>query len=161
MALNFPAGFQWPDIMQRLGSWGGLGDHAREAEAQAIINAYTVAEAKAWLKRQVADRARATQDAFLVAQNYSAGEASTWPIKRAEAAQANPTPANCPLLNAEAVAAGRTLASVVARVNVNASAFAAFSAQCAGNRARHQDAIDALTTFAQVAAYDYSAGWPA
>lgn len=160
MALNYPAGIPWPEIMDRLGSWGGLGNPAREAEAQVIINAYTVAEAKTWLKRQVADRARATQDAFLSAQNYSAGEASTWPIKRAEAAQASPTPANCPMLNAEAVASGRALASVVARVNANASAFSAFSAQCAGNRARHQDAIDLLTTFEQVAAYDYSAGWP-
>lgn len=159
--LTYPANFQWPDILQRLGAWGGLGDPARESEAQAIINAYTVAEAKAWLKRQVADRARATQDAFLAAQNYSAGEASTWPIKRAEAAQASPTAANCPLLNAEAMAAGRTLASVVARVNANAAAFSAYSAQCAGNRAKHQDAIDLLTTFAQVAAYDYSTGWPA
>lgn len=160
MPLNYPGNFAWPEIMQRLGSWGGLGDPAREAEGQAIINAYTVAEAKAWLKRQVADRARQQQDAFLLAQNYSAGEASTWPIKRSEANQTTPTPANCPLLQAEAVASGRTLASVVSRVKANADAFSAYSAQCAGNRAKHQDAIDQLTTFAQVAGYNYSTGWP-
>lgn len=160
MALSFPANVEWPDIVQRLSVWGGLGNPARESEAQAIINSYTVAEAKAWLKRQVADRARNTQDAFLAAQNYSAGEASTWSIKRAEAQQASPTAGNCSLLQAEAVASGRTLGAIVARVNANAAAFAAFSAQCAGNRAKHQDAIDALSTFAQVAAYDYSTGWP-
>jgi len=160
MALNYPGNFAWPDLMARLGAWGGLGDPEREAEAQAIINAYTVAEAKAWLKRQVADRARQQQDAFLLSENYSAGEASTWPIKRSEASQSNPNASNCPLLAAEAQASGRPLASVVARVKQNSDAFSAYAAKCAGNRGKHQDAIDQLTTFEQVAAYDYSAGWP-
>jgi len=120
----------------------------------------TLAQVKAAKRREVTDRAKDVQDAFLASQGYSAGEASTWPIKRAEAMQATPTASNCPLLNAEAIASGRTLASVVARVNANAAAFSAFSVQCAGNRAKHHDAIDALTTAQQVADYDYSAGWP-
>lgn len=162
MALNYPANVQWPDILQRLGAWGGLGDPAREADAQAIIDAYTVAEAKAWLKTQVADRARDVQDAFIAARCYSVGEAASWPVKlsQARAYQASGKPTDAPMLQAESAASGRTLADVASRVLNNGDAFSAFTAQCAGNRQKHQDAIDALTTFEQVATYDYSTGWP-
>lgn len=163
MHLNYPGDFEWPDLVKRLASWGGYGDPLREAEAQAIVDSYTVAEAKAWLRGQVADRARMVQDAFLSAQNYSAGEASSWPIKRAEAVafKASGNPADAPVLSIEAATSGRTLDSVATRVLNNAVAFQAFSATCAGNRARHQDAINALTSFSEVASYDYSTGWPA
>jgi hypothetical protein len=163
MELNFKAGFKWPELQARLSAWGGAGDSERESEGQDILDSYTLSEAKAWLKRQVADRARATQDTFLLAQNYSPGEAATWAIKRTEAATFKSTgkDTDAPVLALEASASGRTLDSIATRVLANATAFQAFSAQCAGNRAKHHDAIDKLATFDEVARYDYSTGWPA
>lgn len=157
--MNFPANYEWPPLMAKLNAAGVLGN---EEASQALIDDFAIDEARAWLKTQIADFARVLQDSFLEKQNYSAGEASSWPIKRAEAVlfKTSGRSEDAPLLSVEATASGRALAELADRVLANATAYSAFTATCAGLRTRHQKALDTLTTFEDLLAYNYHAGWP-
>lgn len=131
------------------------------AAVQAIVDAWTLADAIAAKKREIADHARDLQDAFVARLGYSAGERDTWAIKRseAEAVQAGGGVEVAPTLALETTAT-RTLANVAARVLANATAYGAFAGAVARNRSVHQDAVVALTDFAQIRDYDFSSGWP-
>lgn len=128
---------------------------------QAIIDGYTLDKAKAAKAREVMLKAKSLRDRAVTA--ISAGEMASWPIKRAEANAyiASGGTAACPMLAEEAAARAVTLAELVAKVIGNAQAFGGLEAAIGGTDGRHRDAIQALTDFAAVASYDYSAGWPA
>lgn len=129
---------------------------------QAIIDAWSLSDAIAAKKHEIADRARDLQDAFVARLGYSSGERDTWAIKgaEAEAVQAGGGVEVAPTLALETTPA-RPLANVAARVLANANAYGAFAGAVARNRAVHQDAVAALIDFAQIRDYDHSAGWPA
>jgi len=153
-------------LVQHEGEWvvksssDAMSNADAEAAVQAIIDGYTLEQAKAAKCAEVLAHAKALRDK-VVAQ-VSSGEMASWPIKRAEAAAygADPTAA-CPMLMAEATTRGITLAALIAKVNGNAATFAGKEAAIGGNDGKHRDAINALTDFASVGAYDFSGGWPA
>ena len=82
-------------------------------------------------------------------------EMASWSLKLAEA-QAG----GGPLLQTEADARGVPVSALVAKVQANAASLAMAEAAIAGTAGRHRDAIAAMTTIEDVAAYDFSAGWP-
>lgn len=131
-----------------------------EAAVQAIIDAYTLDQAKAWKCAQVAALAKELRNQIIA--NVSPAEMSSWPIKLSEAAKfaATGNAADAPMLSAEASARNVTLAELIAKVNGNATVFSGFEAVIAGVDGKHRDAIKALTTFEAVASYNYSTGWP-
>jgi hypothetical protein len=143
-------------LWQHDGVWMSTNDTA----VQAIIDGYTLAQAIAERQGSVVSHAKSLRDAVVSA--YSYGETSSWPLKLAEAqAYTANSAASTPLLSAESTARGITVAALAAKVLNNSNTFAALEAQISGNCGKHTDAIAACTTFAQVQAYDFSAGWPA
>jgi hypothetical protein len=131
-----------------------------EAAVQASIDSYTLAQAKAEKKSQSLAIAKSLRDKVVAA--ISPGEMASWPIKRDEAIRYSQTgnAADAPLLSMEAQARGITLAAMMARVAANSASFAAAEAAIGGADGKHRDAIDALTTFEALAAYNLNTGWP-
>lgn len=131
-----------------------------DATVQAIVDAYTLAEAKLALSAKVALLAKTKRDGIVA--TISAGELASWPVKLAEASAYARTgdPADAPLLTIEATARGVTLADLMAKVAGNAQTFAALEAGIAGTDGRHRDAIAALPDWGALYAYDYTTGWP-
>lgn len=138
------------------GAWRSDDDEA----VQAIIDGYTLDQAKAEKSRDVTLHAKALRDKVVAA--ISPGELASWPVKLSEAAKfaGGANAAQCPMLAGEAAARGITLAELVGKVGGNAAGFSALESAIGGTDGKHRDAIKALTTFAEVCAYDYSAGWP-
>lgn len=138
------------------GEWRSTDDKA----VQAIIDSYTLDEAKRWRKAEVLAIAARLRDAAVA--GVSAGEMAAWSIKRFEAQRyaASGDPADAPLLGAEAAARGLTLAAIVSRVAGNAARYAVLEAAIAGADGRHRDAIDALDSLDAVVAYRVDSGWP-
>lgn len=147
------AGFS---LREENGHWISSDDVA----VQAIIDAYSLDDAKAHKSAQVSDHAKRMRDK--VVRSISAGELASWSIKLSEASKYAQTgqASDAPMLGAEASARGITLAELVGKVGGNATTFAGLEAAIAGADGRHRDAIKTLTTFEEVAAYDFSTGWP-
>ena len=141
-------------LEQRDGVWLSSDDEA----VQAIIDACTLAQAKAEKKRQVSALAR--QKYELVTAGVSPAEMAGWPILAAEANAYTATGQVGPAIQAEADVRGIPVADLVAKIDANAAAFQGVRASIAGTDGKKRDEISALTTFAAVAAYDISAGWP-
>lgn len=131
-----------------------------EVVVQAIIDAYSLADAQAYKAAEISSHAKRLRDKVI--RSISAGEMASWPIKLAEAAKYATTgqASDAPMLSAEAQARGIDLAALVAKVGGNAATFAALEAQIGGIDGRHRDSVKALTTFAEISAYDFSGGWP-
>ena len=131
-----------------------------DGAVQAIVDDYTLDEAKAALCAKVLALAKVKRD--IVIAGVSTGELASWPVKLAEysAYARTADAADAPLLAHEASARGITLAELMSKVNRNALAFAALEANIAGVDGRHRDAITALTDWPALYAYDYSIGWP-
>ena len=127
---------------------------------QEIIDSFTLDQAKAEIKAKVTTLAKAIRDKIV--SGTSPGEMASWPIKFAEASaySANPS-AVTPMLTTEATQRGVTVESIAVRVTVNAVILGRIEANIAGTQGRHNDNLKALTTFDDVAAYDFSTGWPA
>lgn len=144
-------------LEQRDGVWVSSDDTA----VQAVIDGYTVDDAKTVRKAESTAHAKTLRDR--VVASASAGEMASWPIKRAEAMAYSQSGngADAPMLSAEAAARGVTLPAIIARVAANAALFAGLEAAISGADGKHRDAIGALTSFESVAAYDLTAGWPA
>jgi hypothetical protein len=132
----------------------------QESAVQAIIDSYTLAQAKAVKKAQSLAIAKSLRDKVVAA--ISPGEMASWPIKRDEALRYSQTgnAADAPLLSMEAQARGITLAAMMTRVASNAASFAAAEAAIGGADGRHRDAIDKLLRFEDVADYNLNTGWP-
>lgn len=127
---------------------------------QAIINAYSLAEAKASACANVAALAKTKRDAVI--SGISVGEMAGWPIKLAEAQayRQSGDPEVAPMLSSEAASRGVSLTDLVDKVEGNAQTFAGLEAAIAGTDGRHRDAIVALTDWRSLYAYDYTVGWP-
>ena len=141
-------------LVERDGVWISSDDTA----VQAIIDGYTLAQAKAEKKREVSSMARTKYDA--VTAGISAAEMAGWSILLSEAVAYRAGSTTHPALTAEASIRGITVAALVAKVEGNAAAFQAARAAIAGTDGKKRDEIDALTTFEGVAAYDVAGGWP-
>ena len=130
------------------------------AAVQAIIDAYSVADAAAYRSAEVERIAKAKRDQVIA--GVSPGEMASWPIKLAEAATyaQSGNAADAPLLSVEAQARGVTLAELVSKVDGAAQTFAGLEAMIAGTSGRHRDALRAMTDFDAVASYDIMTGWP-
>ena len=156
---------QCPDLMARLDGlvWVEDGDWVyRDAvAAQAVIDAYTLADCQSAVCAAITAHATAIRDRLIA--GISPGEMAAWSIKRAEAEAylASGNLADAPLLAAEAAARGISVEALTARVVSNAAALSQLEAVVAGNDGRHRDAVRALTSVADVMQYDWSAGWPA
>lgn len=138
----------------------GVWTASDEVAVQAIIDGYTLANAKAYATGEVLKRAKALRDK--VVASVSPGEMASWPIKVAEAAnfRATGNAAQCPMLSIEAQARAVTLEALVTKVEGNSLRLSTVEALIGGADGKHRDAIAALTTFEAINAYDYSAGWP-
>lgn len=139
----------------------GVLKSTNDAAAQAVIDAFTLAEAITAKQNEVFAFAAAKRQK--VVAGVSPGEMSAWSVKLEQAQKYNLSKlaTDAPMLQAEATARGTTLDSVVMRVLNNAQTFSNLEAQISGNSGKHRDALGALIDFASVAAYDYSTGWPA
>lgn len=142
-------------LREENGAWVSSNDEA----VQAIIDGFTIEQARAARKAEISAYATALRNRVI--GGYSAGEMASWPLKLAEARafQADPL-ADCPLLTMEAQARGVPLASLAQRVQENATLFAGLEALIAGVEGMHRDAVEALSDFGLIAAYDFSGGWP-
>lgn len=142
-------------LREENGAWVSSNDEA----VQAIIDGFTIEQARAARKAEISAYATAMRNRVI--GGYSAGEMASWPLKLAEARafQADPL-ADCPLLTMEAQARGVPLASLAQRVQENATLFAGLEALIAGVEGMHRDAVEALSDFGLIAAYDFSGGWP-
>lgn len=165
--INFNGKNRFPGCMARVlaaGHWVQMVDNvlttSDDVAVQALIDGYTLDDAKAEKCALVLAHAAKLRDA--VTAGISAGEMAAWPIKRAEAERYDleGEQAQCPMLTREAECRGITLAELAAKVNANAARFEAAEAAIGGTDGKHRDAINALTTFETVAAYDFSIGWP-
>ena len=123
---------------------------------QAVVT--NLQDAQRYMCTLVEQMAKAKRDSVIAA--FSAGEMTSWPIKRDEAKAYDGTDASAPMLAIEAQARLITTAALVAKVSAKAAALSQLEAQIAGVSGRHCDAIKALQTFDAVADYDYSGGWP-
>lgn len=142
-------------LREENGTWVSSNDEA----VQAIIDGFTIEQARAARKAEISAYATAMRNRVI--GGYSAGEMASWPLKLAEARafQADPL-ADCPLLTMESQARGVPLASLAQRVQENATLFAGLEALIAGVEGMHRDAVEALSDFGLIAAYDFSSGWP-
>lgn len=142
------------------------------AAADAVIAAYTLDDAKFYAKERVKAYAKELRDQAL-ADMYSAFETSSWTTKAAEAkayidwddkGQSGTKP-TVDFISDEATKAALiegtvTERTIADRIVKNALTASAFETSVAGTSTGHKAKIDALTTFAEVEAYDWSTGWP-
>lgn len=140
-------------LVQHNGAWIA----SDPAAVQTIINNYSLAQTKAEVKQAVDAHAAGLRDAKT--RGVSPAEMASWALKKIEAADFRRGVA-APMLSAEALSRGVTVNSIVTRVENNATAYMHAESAIAGAAGRHKDAIDALTTFADVLAYNWRNGWP-
>ena len=141
-------------LEQRDGVWISSDD----AAVQAIIDGYTLAQAKAEKKREVSVKAREKYD--LVTAGVSAAEMAGWPILLSESVAYRTSGAVGAAIQPEAAIRGISVADLVTKIEASAAAFQGARAAIAGTDGRKRDEIDALTTFEAVAAYSIDGGWP-
>lgn len=152
------------ELIAAAGHWCRLHDNvlvcSNEVAVQAIIDAYTLDQAKAFKSGAVGQHATALRNRIV--SGKSPGELASWSIKMAEAKKFSQgaLESECPMLSLEATSRGITMAALVAKVDGNATGFSNLESRIGGNEGKHKDAIKLLTTFAEVAAYDFSTGWP-
>lgn len=165
MITYIEKGYGLHETISAAGHWlaqsGGEWRSSDDVAVQAIIDSYTLDQAKAFRCIEIARHAKKIRDQVI--SDISAGEMSSWPIKLSESAKyaATGNAADVPMLSMEAQARGITLAELVAKVDDNATIFAGMEAMIAGVDGKHRDAIKACATFEEVASYDSTTGWPA
>ena len=135
----------------------GVWHASDDGVVQTLIDSYTLDQAKDWVKKQIDAHAAGLRDAKT--RGVSPAEMASWALKKIEAADFRRGVA-APMLSAEALSRGVTVNSIVTRVENNATAYMHAESAIAGAAGRHKDAIDALTTFADVLAYNWRNGWP-
>jgi hypothetical protein len=114
------------------------------------------------LKRQEEIDAYAAGLRNRVVRGRSGGEMASWAIKLNEARAYTSTsdPLQAPTLSAIASIRGITLADLAGRVIANSTPYLQAEAAIDGIRGKHSDAIDAMTTVADIITYDWHSGWP-
>ncbi|MDR2186846.1 MAG: hypothetical protein LBE62_02205 [Azonexus sp.] len=131
-----------------------------DATVQAIIDAYTLDEAKAAVCIDILKLAKQKRDAATA--DIAPAEMASWAIKLAEAAayKKNKDKTEAKLLEKEAKARGISLDALIVKVDGNAEQLSDLEAAISGTDGKHRDAVMALTDWAALYAYDYHAGWP-
>ena len=111
MAINYAEkGIGMHAAIAAAGHWieqrGGAWVVSDEEAVQAIIDAYSLDQAKADKSREVTLHAKALRDKVVAA--ISPGELASWPVKLSEAAKfaGGADAAQCPMLSGEALARG-------------------------------------------------------
>ncbi len=132
--------------------------------AQGFINGYTADNALHYEQARVTDAInKLTKKKFdAVVADTSAAEMAAWPILRHEMLtyMASGNVADCPSIVQEAQDRGLAVDALVAKVKTNVDVFQSLRAGIAGIGGKHRDAVKALINYADVAAYDYTVGWP-
>lgn len=143
-------------LVERDGVWTSTDDSA----VQAIIDNYSLADAKAYAMAQVMKKAKGLRDKVVSA--VSPGEMSSWAIKVAEASKYRTTgnASSCPMLGIEATARQVPLETLVSKVEANSDRLSTIEAMIGGVDGRHRDAIAALNSFEAISQYNYHVGWP-
>jgi hypothetical protein len=136
----------------------GIEECSDETAAQAIIDGYTLAQAKAEKKHEVSAMAREKYN--LVTAGISAAEMAGWPILLSEALAYRTSGVVGAAIQTEAFIRGIEVGDLVSKIESNAAQFQATRAAIAGTDGRKRDEIDALETFEAVASYSVDGGWP-
>ncbi|EXI92149.1 MAG: hypothetical protein AW12_00800 [Candidatus Accumulibacter sp. BA-94] len=129
-----------------------------DAAVQAVLDGWTVADARAEVVAMIDARARALRDG--VVAGISSAEMASWALKREQSLAYDGTDESAPMLALEASSRGVPTSAVVDRVLAKAAALSQLEAHIAGAAGKHGDAVKALATHAEVVAYDCSGGWP-
>lgn len=138
----------------------GVPVSTNDAACQAIIDGWTISQARAEVKGEIDAHAAALRNAATA--SYSPAEMASWALKVLEAREyRSGRPQNTPMLSMEATARGADVSSIISRVEANATALSTLEAGISGAAGKHKDAIDALSTVAEVYAYNWRVGWPA
>ena len=150
------------DAGQWLAEVDGVWQASDDVAVQAIIDGFSVAELASAVCAKIEALAESKRAAVFSAGNFSAFEAAAWSLKlrEANAYAASGSPDDAPFLQREATRGGIMLANLVNRVLANSALLAPMEADIAGDARRHKDAVRALATHAEIAAYDYTVGWP-
>lgn len=163
--LNWNGKEKFSTLDDRLSAAGVLlfddcdGEHCSDPmTAQAIIDAFSIDDAKSEVIAEIDALAKSKRDA--VVASISPAEMASWPIKRAEAAAFDGTDASAPFLAAEAAARGVATSTLVEKVLSKGAALSGLEAAISGVSGCHCDAVRALNSFDLIAEYDYSTGWP-
>ncbi len=136
------------------------------AQASIVIAGFTLDMAKANARRMIREHAAELRNTAMA--EYSAYEVGAWPLKVGQAkafvdwddaGQLGRKP-DSGLLIGEATVAAVTERAVADRIILNSGLAEAFESTVAGVATKHKNAIEPLTTFAAVDAYDWSVGWP-
>lgn len=117
----------------------------------------TLDEAKAYACNEIEKAAAVMRENLL--NPISPFEASSWPIKQAEAVKVI-TGGESAIIDAEATARGITAEQLADKIMSKATQLAFLEAQIAGASGKHRDAINALTTIEEVQNYHPGEGWP-
>jgi len=141
-------------LEERDGVWVSNDD----AAVQAIIDAYTLDQAKAEKRKDISALARVKYD--MVTAGISAAEMAGWPILLSEALSYRASGTVGMAIQAEATIRSISVVALVEKIEANALAFQTARAAIAGTDGRKRDEVDALTSFEAVAAYDVAGGWP-
>ena len=138
-------------LRQENGAWVA----SNEAAVQAIIDGYTLADAKTAVGDCIDAEAKRIRAKVLKAVDPS--EMAAWATKYAEAKalQAGGPAADAINLQAEADFRGVTLAQLATKVIQKFNQTANREAKIAGLAGKHKDAVSALVSFAAVNAYDW------
>lgn len=134
--------------------------HIAEATVQALVDGYTLDQAKAWWIAEVYRTADAKRAVVLA--GTSDLERASWPVKdREAAAYVDEATAEvlCPTLYREAVGCGATTATIRDRVLANAAAYKQYEGTIAGHARLLRDQITACQSFAAIEAIDITSGW--
>lgn len=130
-----------------------------DIEVQKLIDSYSIEEAKAYKIKEVLELSARKRDSVI--HDKSAGEMSSWPIKREEAVNYNiDSSYPCPVLTSEAQVRGIALDQLVKKVLENSSMFCYAETQIGGVDGRHRDTIKNFSTFEEVLSYNINIGWP-
>lgn len=126
-----------------------------DVAVQAIIDGYSLVDAKQSVADQIDDEAKRLRDRFFKA--VSPTEIASWQTKYAEAKKfkASGLSSDAPNLDAEATLRGVTLIALATRVVINFATTAVKEGRIAGIAGKHKDAVKALGSFALVLAYDW------
>lgn len=141
-------------LEDRDGKWVSSDDEA----VQSIIDSYSLSECQDALCKEIDKHAARLRDK--VTEGVSPAEMASWSLKSVEASAKEVDPAAAtPMLDQEADVRGVSVDSIAARVRVNAAALMSSEAAIAGIAGKHKDAVRTLTSFDQVAAYDWHVDW--
>lgn len=128
---------------------------------QLIIDTFDpLVSAKSIKKKAIDAYAAALRN--VIVNGTSPAEMAAWGLKvlQAERVQAGET-TGTELIDSEAAVRGVTRTVMAAIVKGNSNGLTALETQISGNAGKHKDIIASMTDWHEVAAYNFSSGWPA